>query len=115
MQAGGEGCAGGCLSERGALLGESGKRLRERQNKNRERERTVIRTETIMPLCVIPSLRGKTSIAGPLATWELSLEDCVRGGKAVVYRGRDSECVTNPLRPHGLALHAIHNTHKWQC
>ena len=43
-----------------------------------------------MPLCVIPSLRVETSIAGPLATWELSLEGWVRGVNIMVYRETDT-------------------------
>lgn len=59
-------------------LGESGKefgRGRMKTDTESKRERTEIRTDSIMPLCVIPSLRVETSIAGPLATWEPSLED----------------------------------------
>lgn len=51
-----------------------------------ETERTEIRMDSIMPLCVIPSLRVETSIAGPLATWEQSLEGWVRGLNIMVYR-----------------------------
>lgn len=34
---------------------------------------TTIGTDSVMPLCVILSLQVETSVAGPLATWELSL------------------------------------------
>lgn len=73
MQAGDEGHVrgvGGGLGEAGVDIERGGMNT----DRERERERTDIRTGGIMPLCVIPSLRVQTSIAGPLATWELSLE-----------------------------------------
>lgn len=57
---------------RKAGIGESGDFGRGKMKT--DRERMEIRMDSIMPLCVIPSLRMETSKAGPLATWEPSWE-----------------------------------------
>lgn len=51
-----------------------------------------------MPLCVIPSLRVETSIAGPLATWEPSLEGWAGGVNIMVYRETDTQYIRYPLQ-----------------